>query len=153
MLPFLPQCLIPSLVTAHFKTFPLSYVPSPYSSFSPTLPHSFPSHPLFAFILLRACIRHQVVLGGIAAMANGGTASNALLDSADITSRAAMALLTSTSSGVDGVLQEPCEVPENHMSLCNHDQEIFKGIFVRHLWCVPLTRARIALQSLSIRHL
>jgi hypothetical protein len=88
-------------------------------------------------------------------MANGGTASNDLLDSADITARAAMALLTSTSSGVNGVLQEPCEVPENHMSLmslCNHDQEIFKGVFARHLWCVPLTRARIASQSLSIRH-
>jgi len=69
-----------------------------------------------------------VVLGGLVSLAESSSDAYALelLTAADAIATAATTILVDSN----GVLAEPCESSNN----CDNDQEIFKGIFSRHLW-------------------
>ncbi|KIJ38399.1 glycoside hydrolase family 76 protein, partial [Sphaerobolus stellatus SS14] len=63
-------------------------------------------------------------------LANLGVATNdpSLFDQAEITLDAAIQLLT-----VNGVLKESCDDATSSAGQCDHDQQMFKGIFTKHL--------------------
>ncbi|KAH7108289.1 glycoside hydrolase family 76 protein [Auriculariales sp. MPI-PUGE-AT-0066] len=68
-----------------------------------------------------------VIASGLGSLyAARGSTDTSLLDQAEITLNATMSLLT-----VNGILKESCDNAVS--SSCNHDQQIFKGIWTKHL--------------------
>ena len=86
-----------------------------------------------------------VALGGLGALAAGGGAASAARDASALLGAAAALANATTRAGSPlspgGVLRESCEDRG-----CDQDQQIFKGIFVRHAWylCAALDKAAAA---------
>jgi len=68
-----------------------------------------------------------VVASGLAALAKA-TKNTTLLDQAEITLDATISFLTQ-----DNILKEPCDNVVSGGSACNADEQIFKGIWTKHL--------------------
>ncbi|KAG8884545.1 hydrolase 76 protein [Tulasnella sp. 332] len=68
-----------------------------------------------------------VIASGLAAL-SAATGDKSLLDVAEVTLDAAFSQLTQS-----GILKESCDNPAMGGTQCNHDQQIFKGILMKHL--------------------
>ena len=80
-----------------------------------------------------------VLLDGLALLSQALKNSTIL----SIAEQIALAAMTNLTSSPEGILEEPCEATG-----CNHDQQIFKGVFVRHLGkMLPLMKDPIVIEK------